>query len=381
MKFITQISRVLVGGLFIFSGLIKLNDPVGFSFKLSDYFAADVLNLPFMQPFTLELALFIVVLEVLLGVALLVSFAKNLTLWLLLGMIIFFTFLTFYSAYFNKVTDCGCFGDAIPLTPWESFGKDVILTVLILIVFFNKKYIKPFMDLRKQGLVMSISLLLCVLFGNHVLRHLPTKDFRPYAVGKSIIDGRKSAEELGLKPTTYATVYTMKNINSGELIEVYSDAYVSEKWWEKKDWEIQSDETKTVVLEEGYEPPVHDFVITMDDVEITEEILREEAVFLVIAYKLEKTHREAFDAINHFATNANEASVPLYGLSASLPEVVESYNNELSFSFPFAVMDETALKTIIRANPGIVLLKKGEVAAKWHYSDLPDFQEVQELHL
>ena len=143
MKFITQISRLLVGTLFIFSGLIKLNDPMGFSFKLDEYFAPDVLNMPFLQPYALSLAVFIVILEVLLGVALLLGHPKKITAWLLLLMIVFFTFLTFYSAYFNKVTDCGCFGDAIPLTPWESFGKDVVLTLLILIIFTNLKYIKP----------------------------------------------------------------------------------------------------------------------------------------------------------------------------------------------------------------------------------------------
>src|SRR5690606_898777 len=117
MKFITQLSRVLVGALFIFSGLIKLNDPMGFSFKLDEYFGADVLNLPFLQPFARARAVIRVILEVLLGVALLLVYGRKFTAWMLLLMIVFFTFLTFYSAYFNMVTDCGCFGGAIPLTP------------------------------------------------------------------------------------------------------------------------------------------------------------------------------------------------------------------------------------------------------------------------
>jgi uncharacterized membrane protein YphA (DoxX/SURF4 family) len=144
MKVLVGVSRIFVGVLFIISGLIKLNDPVGFSFKLGDYFAPEVLNLPFLEPYALVIALLVVILEVLLGVMLIMGYAKKFTLWSLLLMIVFFTFLTFYSAYFNKVTDCGCFGDALKLTPWESFSKDVVLLVLILILYKGNRYIRPF---------------------------------------------------------------------------------------------------------------------------------------------------------------------------------------------------------------------------------------------
>ena len=239
MNFITQVCRILVGGLFIFSGLIKLNDPMGFSFKLDEYFGPDVLNLPFLQPIALGLAVFIVILEVLLGVALLLGHWKKLTAWLLLLMILFFTFLTFYSAYFNKVTDCGCFGDAIPLTPWESFGKDVILTVLIVIIFTNLKYIRPVLSAGGRSAVMVLALIGCSFMGYYVLNHLPIKDFRAYAEGKSIVEGMKSAEELGLEPTKYGTVYYMKNKENGDEKKITSEQYMAEEWWKKKEWEIQ----------------------------------------------------------------------------------------------------------------------------------------------
>src|SRR5690554_5161297 len=137
MRYLVGFSRIIVGLLFIFSGLIKLNDPVGFSFKLQDYFAPEVLDLGFLMPYTLLLAIVLVIFEVLLGMMLLLGSSKRFTLWSLLLMIVFFTFLTFYSAYYNKVTDCGCFGDAIPLTPWESFYKDIVLLILILIIFIG----------------------------------------------------------------------------------------------------------------------------------------------------------------------------------------------------------------------------------------------------
>ena len=140
MKILTHIARIIVGVLFIVSGFVKLNDPMGFSFKLQEYFSPGVLNLEFLSPFALGLAILLVIIEVIVGISLLIGYMRTLTLTLLTGMIVFFTFLTFYSAYFNKVTDCGCFGDAIPLTPWQSFTKDVILLVLILFLIINRKY-------------------------------------------------------------------------------------------------------------------------------------------------------------------------------------------------------------------------------------------------
>lgn len=381
MKFITQVSRVLVGALFIFSGLIKLNDPMGFSFKLDEYFAPDVLNIPFLQPYALAIAVFVVILEVLLGIALLLGFQRKLTSWLLLLMIVFFTFLTFYSAYFNKVTDCGCFGDAIPLTPWQSFGKDVVLTILILIVFFNQNYIQPLFRKSVNIAFMLFALVGCVLFGNHVLNHLPAIDFRAYAVGKSISEGMKSAEELGLEPTKYGTVYVMKNTETSEEVKVSSEAYVAEKWYDKEEYEMLTDKTESVILQKGYEPPIHDFVITIEDEDITERILEMPAVFLMVSYKMELADEEAFEQINEFTEEAAKNEIMTIGVSASLPEVVEQKRHELQTPFPFAVMDETTLKTIVRSNPGMVLLKKGTVVAKWHYNDLPEFEQVQQEYL
>jgi uncharacterized membrane protein YphA (DoxX/SURF4 family) len=377
MKLITQISRLLVGVLFIFSGLIKLNDPMGFSFKLGDYFAPDVLNLPFLQDYTLALALFVLVLEVILGVALLLGLWKNITAWLLLLMIVFFTFLTFYSAFFDKVTDCGCFGDAIPLSPWESFGKDIVLTVLIGIIFFQRRLILPLVKPASGYLLLGLSFLLCFWLGHHVLNHLPLKDFRAYAEGKSISEGMKSAEELDLEPTQYATIYALENETSGEKMQVDSKRYIDEGWWEKKEWKINSDLTETVLVKEGYEPPIHDFVIDLNGSEVTTQVLEAEVIFLLVSYRMEKTEDEAYAALNQFALAAADESIPFLGLSASLSEVVEEKREKLELRFPIASMDETALKTIGRANPGIVLLKKGVIIKKWHYQDLPSFQELQ----
>lgn len=376
MNWISQIARVLVGALFIFSGLIKLNDPMGFAFKLGDYFAPDVLNLPFLSDYTLSLALFIVILEVLLGVALLLGKWKNTTVWLLLLMIVFFTFLTFYSAFFNKVTDCGCFGDAIPLTPWQSFGKDVVLTVLIGIIFMNRKSIKAPFGPGPQNIVLALSLAGCIGLAYYVLNHLPIKDFRPYAEGKSIVEGMKSAEELGLEATEYATIYTLKNSETGETEKVSSDLYISENWWQKKEWEIVKDASETVILKEGYEPPIHDFSIDLGGVDVTEEVLEQERIFLLVAYNLEKSDASAYERMNTFALAAADADIPFLGLTSSLPSVVSEKSQAWNTRFSFATMDETTLKTIVRANPGVLLVENGVIVKKWHHQDLPSFETL-----
>ncbi|HIG90109.1 MAG TPA: DoxX family membrane protein, partial [Flavobacteriaceae bacterium] len=157
MKTLVNSLRIFVGSLFIFSGLVKINDPVGFSFKLEEYFGPTVFDIDFLMPYTLALAIIIVILEVLLGLFLLIGFKPKLTIWVMLLMIIWFTFLTWYSAYYNKVTDCGCFGDAIPLTPWESFTKDVFLLSFILIILYKIELIKPIINFKNQIIVSLIS--------------------------------------------------------------------------------------------------------------------------------------------------------------------------------------------------------------------------------
>src|SRR5690606_19355086 len=185
---ITQFSRIFVGLLFIISGYIKLNDPIGFSFKLEEYFSQGVLNMEFLIPLSLTIALFMVIFEVVLGVILLLGYKVKFTVWSLLLMIVFFTFLTFYSAVTGKVTDCGCFGDALKLTPWQSFFKDLVLLGFILILFFKKEYIHPIFSNRIRFITSSVTLLLCIFYAIYVLNHLPVIDFRPYKVGANIME-------------------------------------------------------------------------------------------------------------------------------------------------------------------------------------------------
>ena len=198
MRILVGITRIFVGIFFIISGLVKLVDPVGFSFKLQDYFAPEVLNLEFLVPFSLGLSVFILIFEVMLGVMLIVGYARKFTVFSLLAMIIFFTFLTLYSTVTGAVTDCGCFGSALAIDPLTSFLKDVVLLLLILILFFGRKHIWPFFSKIGRSITVFVSLVLCMWLGYHVLMHLPVIDFRPLSCrcqysGRNDRAGRRTA--------------------------------------------------------------------------------------------------------------------------------------------------------------------------------------------
>ena len=367
-SFLTRIAQVLVGGLFIFSGLVKMNDPVGFSFKLEEYFSEEVLNLPIFEPLALPLAIILVAVEVLLGLALLLGLWKRAVLLLLSGMIGFFTFLTFWSAYFNQVTDCGCFGDAIPLTPWESFYKDVVLCGLILILWWGEKQIFNSVPKITSYALMAFGLGFSIVFTYQVMNHLPSRDFRPYAEGLSIIEGMKPAEELGLEPPKYEVIYTMQN-EAGEMTEITSTEYISEKWWEKKEWTMLSELSKTIKVAEGYEPPVHDFSIMNDYGDLTDSILALDEVWLLVAYNHAKTSEKGWGNVLPTLEKLAGEGTPHIVLSASMPEDFAAYG--LTNQTPFAFTDETTLKTMVRSNPGWVVLNKGSVAKKFHHNDSP----------
>ena len=366
---LTQISRVLVGGLFIFSGVIKMNDPVGFAFKLEEYFGEDVLNLPFLQPLALYLAVFLVILEVLLGVFLLLGVYKRFTLWSLAGMMGFFTFLTFYSAYFNKVTDCGCFGDAIPLTPWESFSKDVVLSILIAVLIWGQMHIRTWLPERINQAKMAGTLLLCVLFSNHVLSHGPIWDFRAYKPGTDVLVAMKSAEELGLEPPKYETYFTLA-APDGSRVEVSGTAYIDEKWYERTDYTIVEDGTYSKKIAEGYEPPIHDFAILINGEDRTEEFVAAPQVLWLIAYDLSKANTSELERlIAELNIHIGKSGVKVVGMTSSSDEEIAALVTKTGCRFPWAVMDGTALKTVQRSNPGVTLLEDGIIQNHWYYND------------
>ncbi|NLN24313.1 MAG: DoxX family membrane protein [Bacteroidetes bacterium] len=366
MRYLVGFARIVVGLLFIFSGLIKLNDPVGFSFKLQDYFAPEVLNLEFLVPYSLGLAIIIVIVEVILGVTLLLGYMRRLTLWLLLLMIVFFTFLTFYSAYFNKVTDCGCFGDAIPLTPWESFWKDVILLVLIIILFVGRRYIRPIFTTNVRSMVVLVTFLLCLGLGYYVLQHLPIIDFRAYKIGTNIAEGMRVPEDAPKAVYEYKWKF---NVNGKEEIITTTGEYPN------VDGEFIDVETRMV--KEGYIPPIHDFTIEKDGTDYTDEFLNRPNLIVVIAYSVYNTEKEGYKAIKKATDKAKDLGYDVIGLSASTGELTTQLIGDYNLNFDFYFCDETTLKTIVRSNPGILELQNGTITQKYHWNDAGKLKLVQ----
>ncbi len=359
MKYIVGLTRIFVGVLFIISGLIKLNDPLGFSFKLEEYFSQGVLNLPFLMPLALSISFVVVVVEVILGVLLLIGFKPKLTIWSLLGMIVFFTFLTFYSAFFNKVTDCGCFGDAIKLTPWQSFTKDVVLLVLILVLLLGINHIKPIFSKKNNLIVALMALGACVFFGFHVLNHLPSKDFRPYKVGANIKEGMEIPEEAPQAVYEYAWKFL---VNGKEETVVTNGEYPT----------VDGDfiGVETTEIEKGYEPPIHDFSIEKNGRDYTAQLLDDPKLVMVVAYDLAKSDLEAFLDVKKVTDNALRNGYKVIGVSASNTAQSSAVIEDYGLNFDFYFTDETALKTIVRSNPGVLVLNSGTIEQKVHHNDL-----------
>jgi uncharacterized membrane protein YphA (DoxX/SURF4 family) len=417
MKQLSWLSRILVGALFIVSGLIKANDPIGFSYKLEEYFT--VFGMPWLHAYALFFAAFVCILEIILGMAVIFGTRMVTVSWLLLLMILFFTFLTFYSAYFNKVTDCGCFGDALKLTPWESFTKDVVLLVFVLIIFFDRKNIRHG-DLKSDiinslvslsliaifslavikwsfpvwfsaamltgtillkhafssipnTIVLGLSGFMSVYFTYYCLNHLPIKDFRPYAIGKNIPAGMSIPE--GAPRDSIVMIFQYKK--DGQMFEFTPDALPEDL--DAYEFVDRIDK----VIKKGYIPPIHDFQITdATGNDYTDEFMSNDGyLFMMVAYDIHKSNVDVQSKINEFAESARKAEVPFFGITSSSPADTDKFRHEHQSMFDYYYCDATTLKTIIRSNPGLVLLKNGTVIDMWHYNDWPDFSEVDKKYL
>ncbi len=319
MKFLVQLARIIVGALFIFSGFVKLVDPIGSKYKFQEYFSEDVLNLEFLIPYALPFAILLITSEILLGVMILIGYKPKLTVWSLFLLTLIFLFLTWYSAYYNKVTDCGCFGDAIKLTTWETFYKNIILTALIIILLIKVALIKPLFKGKIPKLITFLSLAVFLFIVQHVLTHLPLIDFRAYAIGKNIPEGM-------------------------------------------------------VFPKDGSIPPVHDFMLEDAQADLAPELLKKEKVMLVIVYNLSKSDINGFSEIKEISTKAKKEGYTVYGVSASFSDDLMIAKEKYNLPFDFLFCDETTLKTIIRANPGVVILNKGTVMQKKNWVDVEDLE-------
>src|SRR6478736_2864338 len=329
-KIFDQFSRYFVGALFIFSGLIKLNDPIGTEIKMEEYFevfAADFGSFfNYFIPWSLEIGMIMIVLEVALGVAILVFWRMKWTGWILLLLMVFFTFLTFYSAYFNKVTDCGCFGDAIKLTPWQSFTKIVVLSLFL---------------------------------GIYAINHLPFIDFRAYRVGNNIPQQMLPQEQPIIE---YIFEKDGKEVKSQKYLSEGGYKYLSSK----------------VLNEDKTKPKITDYSVTSPEGEDKTTYTFEGNKLIIVLFNVDKASTKNISAIREL-TQKLEGEVDCLILTASSNEGIEKFRHENQLAIPYYFSDATVLKTVIRSNPGIALWQNGNVLGNWHHNDTPSAEEVLKL--
>lgn len=388
LPWLTHIARCLVGGLFIFSGFIKANDPLGFSYKLKEYFEvfqADT-GLGFFEWFAhiaLPLAIFICASEIILGIMLLIGYKRNLTLWLLFAQIAFFTFLTFYSACYNKVTHCGCFGDFLPLKPWESFWKDIALMILITLLFAGKENINELFAPMILSSLFLLGVVFSVGFPIYAYRNLPPLDFRAYSPGLSIKEGMKKSANY--RDPVYESVLVYKNMKDGSLKEFTQDAYMKSKIWEDTlTWKWH--ETRNKIISEAVDPPkITDFTVTdLNGNNVTDSILNDKNYsFWLIVHELAHTedNQELMAQINDFYKLAAGDKYKFIAMTASGAKEIDDFKHKHNALYDFVTVDNTVLKTMIRSNPGLMLVKDGTVIMNWHYNNFPVYSDIRQKYM
>ncbi len=373
-------SRIFVGLLFIFSGLIKANDPLGFGYKLQEYF--EVFHVSFLDDYATAMAIFLCGLEIILGGALLLGIYAKKVIWGLLGLIVFFTFLTFYSAYFEVVTSCGCFGDAIPLTPWQSFGKDLLLLAFIFILFIYRKEIHPII---KSEPVQNIAVAIITLFGFglgvYTYNYGPFLDFLPYKVGANIPELMKAPP--GAPQDEYEITYTLKNKQSGAIQKMTDKQYLKQEIWKDANWEITG-EPENKLIKKGFDIKIKDLKITdAEGQDYTEAILNyQDYQLIIVAYNLSKTNDKALAALNATAIKLAEThQIKTIILTSSAPRDADELKKRLGFNAEFYHADAIPLKSMVRANPGVLLMKNGLVINKWHFRTFPAYADLAAKYL
>lgn len=374
MKLLRNICRILVGLLFIYSGFVKGVDPLGSNYKFIDYFNA--FHLSWLGNTALFLSFILALAEFMIGLCLFLNIKTKWAAWGALIFMAFFTPLTLVLAIKNPVTDCGCFGDALILSNWETFWKNIILLLMTLVIFYNKQKFKSIFNFLEQTVLLACSLIFMLCIELYCYRHLPIIDFRPYAIGKNITEGMTVPEDA--PHDEYAITLKYKNKQTGEIKDFTEQNY---PWQDTVNWEYSSSSEK--LIKEGFKAPIHDFVIEHPEMgDITQEVLQDNSyTFLAVAYNINKTNPQNQEKLNRLAAYAQEKGYRFYGLSASVADDTRKYAEAHQVNYEFCSTDEIQLKTIVRSNPGLILLREGTILNKWGHRDLPEVDEIKDKDL
>ena len=367
-RLLVNICRILLALVFILSGFVKAVDPLGTQYKIQDYLQA--MQLGDMLPDMLTLALSVAqsAVEFCLGIFLLFAIQRRLTSRLILLIMLVMTPLTLWLALTNPISDCGCFGDALVLTNWQTFWKNVVLTVAAVVVALWPREMFRFVNKTNQWIVINYSVLFAFAVSVWSLYDLPLFDFRPYHIGADIKQGMEIPE--GEEGPQFETTFILEK--NGERREFTVDNYPDSTW--------TFIDSKSVQTTEGYVPPIHDFSIVRlpEEEDITDEVLNDTSyVMLLVSTHLEQADDSRLDIINELFEYCQEHDYKFYCLTASTEKAMNSWRDMTGAEYPFCVTDETTLKTIVRSNPGLLLLKNGTVIRKWSHNALPVIGEEQ----
>ena len=359
----SNICRFLLALVFLFSGISKAIDPHGTEYKIGDYLASFGLSGFFPDFFPLILGMILAVVEFYVGLCLLFGMNRRIASWASLLIMCVMTPLTLYIAVTDSVTDCGCFGDILVLTNWQTFAKNIILLLAAIVLFRWHHYkVVRLIGQNTQWLISLYGLLFIFLLEVFCLYFLPVADFTVYRNGTNVLQGMEIPE--GAEAPEFESIFVMEK--NGVKKEFTLENYPDSTW--------NYVETITTQTKKGYIPPIHDFVL--QDVatgeEKTQELLdREGFTFLLVAYNLSKAEQGAFDQINDLYDYCLKNSYDFVALTASDEDAIAKWKYETGAVYPFWNADGTMLKTLVRSNPGLVLMKNGTIINKWSRNDLP----------
>ena len=363
LKMIVNLCRIIVAVTFIFSGFVKAIDPIGTQYKLHDYLGAIGMAGILPNWTLLAVAVFLAAIEFCIGIFLLFAIQRRLISKLTVAFMVFMTMVTVWIVVADPVKDCGCFGDALHLTNTETLIKNIVLLVCSLVIMYRPLAMFRFVSKSNQWIVTNYTIVFILVSSGLSLYYLPIFDFRPYHIGVNIPRGMEIPK--GAKLPQFKTTFIMEK--NGQRKEFTLDNYPDASW--------KFIDSKTVQTSEGYIPPIHDFSITDNKtgLDLTNSVLSHKGyTFLLIAPHLETADDSNFGDIDRLYEYAQSYDIPFYCLTASTTKAIKRWVDLTGAEYPFCITDEAVLKTIIRSNPGLLLLKDGTIINKWSHNNLPN---------
>lgn len=362
------IARIIFGLVFLFSGFVKAVDPLGTAYKISDYLEA--FSLTPLDFLALPAALMLIAAEFTIGFNILFNVHLKATTWVASLFMLVMTPVTLYLAISNPISDCGCFGDAIVMTNWQTFYKNVVLCIILAIIALLQKQSRPWLSNWGAWIVTLLPILISFAISIYCYNLLPILDFRPYKKGNNIIEGMQIPEDAPLDKYETTFFYEKDGIEQAFTLDNYPA--------EDSTWTFVRQESK--LIEQGYVPPIHDFSIVTEDGDITDLILEDAGyTLLVISHKVEKAATKNIKCVKSTIANAKKAGANVIWLTSSYSDEIEEFKTQYGIEDTFGATDDITLKTIVRSNPGLVLIKDATVIEKWHHNALPSKDKLNQL--